>query len=127
MSSNVIRFHCENDQGEDVEIEIPAKYEVCDRCEGEGSHLTPSIGEHAYSEEEFREAFDEEEREQYFTRGGMYDVVCIDCKGLRVVLVVDEDACKRDGKLTELTQYNEHKDQEASYVREREAERRMGA
>jgi hypothetical protein len=81
-------------EGSDDEIlhKLPAKYEVCGRCEGHGTHLNPSIGEHCYTQEEFDEAFDDDEsREAYFTRGGMYDVQCEECHGARVVLVIDED------------------------------------
>ena len=79
---------------EGVEHELPAKYEVCSRCEGFGTHLNPNIGEHAYTQEEFLDEFDDEEQEAYFTRGGMYDVTCEECRGKRVVLVVDGDKCK---------------------------------
>ena len=89
MEITITIFNDEDDS--EVEYSLPAKNEVCDRCEGTGYHLTPSIGEHAYSSEEFYEAFDDEEdREQYFKRGGIYDVVCYTCKGKNVVLVVDE-------------------------------------
>lgn len=73
----------------------PVIREVCDRCEGYGYHLTPSIGEHAYSREEFEESFDDEEREEYFKRGGIYDVRCEECDGANVVTVVDRDAVSR--------------------------------
>ena len=78
------------DNGTEVELTLPGKFEVCDRCEGHGTHLNPSIGEHAYTPEEFAESFDDEERAEYFRHGGMYDVQCEECHGQRVVLVVDE-------------------------------------
>jgi len=79
----------ENDQGEEITYSFPTKNEVCPRCEGHGYHLTPSIGEYAYSMEEFYQEFDEEGREQYFSRGGIYDIVCFDCKGKNVIAVID--------------------------------------
>lgn len=87
------------DDGEEHEHELPAKNEVCSRCEGYGTHLNPSIGEHAYTPEEFYESFDEEGREEYFRRGGIYDVTCECCKGRNVVLMVDEEACKDNANL----------------------------
>lgn len=78
----------------ETEITLPGKHAVCPNCEGHGTHLTPSIRDHAYSREEFEEAFyDEEEREAYFQRGGMYDVTCETCGGRRVVVVADESRC----------------------------------
>lgn len=96
-----------NDDGDEERIEFPARFEVCDRCLGHGTHLHPAIGEHAYSPEEFGEAFDEEERVEYFTRGGRYDVVCQACKGERVVKTIDRDRCERDANLKALLQRHE--------------------
>lgn len=88
-----------NDEGDEETHELPARFEVCTRCEGHGTHLNPAIGEHAYSVEEFNEAFDDEEsREQYFKRGGIYDVKCEECDGDRVVPVVDEARLTNDQK-----------------------------
>lgn len=42
-----------NEDGDEVTAKVPHVNEVCDRCEGHGTHLTPSIGMHAYSAEEF--------------------------------------------------------------------------
>lgn len=90
-NSSLINITIFNDQGVEVEHEFPAKFEVCDRCEGHGTHLTPRIREHAYTAAEFYESFeDEESRAEYFKRGGAYDVTCESCKGQRVISVVDE-------------------------------------
>ena|SRR5258706_9488184 len=89
--SRTIELTWDNEDGEEIIESFPAKNEICDRCEGYGNHLNPSIGEHAYSMEEFNESFDEEEREQYFKRGGIYDVQCEECHGNKVVPVVDEN------------------------------------
>ena len=87
----------DSEQGE-TEHHLPAKFEVCARCEGYGTHLNPSIGQHAYTSEEFEESFpDGEQREAYFSRGGMYDVRCEVCRGDRVVLEVDEQCCSAAG------------------------------
>lgn len=84
------RFTWYNEEGEEVSHIFPVTNEVCDRCEGYGTHLNPSIGNHGYSMEEFRESFDEEEAAEYFRRGGRYDVQCEECHGAKVVPVVDE-------------------------------------
>lgn len=103
MANQILKVRLSDETGQDeTEHELPAKYEVCGRCEGSGKHLNQSIGGHAYSAEEFDEAFpDGEQREQYFQRGGIYDVPCAECGGERVVLVVDERAC-RVGPLREV-------------------------
>lgn len=99
MAIKIKLWDREDETGEEEELELPSKFEVCSRCEGHGTHLTPSIGEHAYTREEFDEAFDDEEsRAAYFQRGGMYDVTCHECAGKRVVEVVDEERC-RSGEL----------------------------
>jgi hypothetical protein len=116
-----------DEDGDELEIALPVKLEVCSRCEGHGTHLTPSIGEHAYTQEEFYDSFDEEGREEYFRRGGMYDVTCHDCKGKNVVPVVDEEACKRDPKLkADYALLRAHWEEEDAYRRERASEARYG-
>lgn len=128
--SGKITFIYQNDNGDDVIVGLPAKHEVCWKCEGHGTHLTPSIGEHAYSAEEFCESFDEEEREEYFSRGGRYDVVCGECGGKNVVLGLDEEHIERYGTREEkegMKVYCEQEREDVEYERECEAERRMGA
>lgn len=56
------------------------KYQVCPRCEGEGTHTNPAIDGNGLSQEcvddpDFMEAY----------LGGFYDVPCELCKGQRVV------------------------------------------
>lgn len=86
-------------------IELPTHKEVCSDCGGEGFVLNESMRGHAYTMEEFREAFEDEIREmeyddetgepvkelEYFRRGGIYDVQCPTCHGKNVVDVIDED------------------------------------
>lgn len=79
------------DEGDEEEVELPVKMELCPNCEGHGSVLNESMRQHAYSSEEFNDTFhDDEDREQYLTRGGIYDVQCPTCNGRNVVPVVDE-------------------------------------
>lgn len=124
MKDNMqFEFTIFNDEGEEVVHALPGKHEVCPRCGGHGTHLCPSIGEHAYTAEEFNREFDHDEREEYFTRGGMYDVQCETCNGKRVVLVVDAEAAKiNDSKTLEL--YEKWEKAQAEAECERQAELR---
>lgn len=120
-----VSFVVEDEDGEEVEHELPGKHEVCPRCEGHGTHLNPSIGEHAYTREEFDEAFDDDEsREQYFKRGGMYDVTCDECSGNRVVVVIDEsNLTDKQKELVE--EYHDRHEREARWDAEDRHTRRM--
>jgi hypothetical protein len=91
MNNQTITLTWFDDAEDEITHSFPSIKEVCGRCEGHGTHLTPSIGEHAYSSEEFYESFCEpEDRAEYFKRGGIYDVTCDLCHGANVVAVVDE-------------------------------------
>lgn len=79
-----------------VKVEFPAKFAVCSRCEGKGSHINPSIDGHGITAEEWDRDWDDESRENYFS--GVYDVTCGECKGLRVVPVVDEERLNEEAK-----------------------------
>jgi hypothetical protein len=117
----MIHFTVENDEGEEITYELPSVMMVCDRCEGHGMHLNPSIGEHAYTPEEFHESFDDEEAQEYFTRGGMYDVTCEECGGRNVVPVVDRD--RADKKI--LAIYDRKMEADAEYEAMARSEERM--
>lgn len=96
-----------DDEGNETEISLPGKHAVCGNCEGHGSHLRPGMREHAYTREEFDEAFhDEEDRAAYFERGGVYDVTCETCGGRRVVVVADEARCSA-AELAELERWRQ--------------------
>jgi RecJ-like exonuclease len=117
-----------DDEGNDIEYELPAMRVVCDDCDGEGYVLRDGMRYHAYTMEEFDYEFDEEMKSEYFKRGGIYDVVCPTCKGKNVVDVVDREACERNPEyakiLNELDDLEEDRRMmEAEYA----AERRMGA
>jgi hypothetical protein len=110
-----------DDEGEEVEHTFPSKNEVCPTCEGFGTHLNPSIGQHAYTMEEFNESFPEDEdKDNYFRRGGIYDVQCEECKGNKVIQVVDEAHLSDDQKKV----YADWQEQEEDNAREEAADRR---
>ena len=91
MSELAFEFTLLDEEGEEIDYAVPGKHAVCPNCEGHGMHLRPGMREHAYTREEFDEAFhDEEDRAEYFKRGGIYDVTCETCGGRRVVVVADE-------------------------------------
>lgn len=116
------------DDGDETEGSLPAVYQICSNCDGHGTHLTESIRQHGYSMEEFNESFDDEEKEHYFRRGGMYDVECTTCHGKRVEPVVDRESCERNEKLKALLAiYDKIAEDDYHYRMECEAERRMGA
>jgi hypothetical protein len=103
------RFTWTNEDGDEVSHVFPICNEVCSRCEGFGSHLNPSIGNHAYSMEEFYDSFDNEDIEEYFTRGGKFDVQCQECHGNKVVPVVDESKLTAEQKKL-YEQYCQHEE-----------------
>src|SRR5512135_2381951 len=107
-----IRLTWTNEDGDEVSHVFPSTNEVCYRCEGYGTHLTPSIGNHAYSMEEFHESFDEEEAQEYFRRGGRYDVQCEECHGNKVLQVVDESKLSEEQKKL-FAEYEEHEEEMA--------------
>lgn len=71
--------------GTEVEHSLPAKFQVCSRCSGAGSHVNPSIDGNGLSREDFDQ--DPDFEESYFR--GDYDVRCETCKGARVVPIPD--------------------------------------
>ncbi len=93
----------------------PAVFEMCDLCDGKGTHVNPSIDSHGLSAEDF--AADPDFAESYMK--GDYDVPCSWCKGKRVVMVPKDEAGK--------TALQEIVTEEAEYRAEVAAERRMGA
>ena len=120
-------FTYTDDDGNEIEGKLPGKYEVCARCEGHGTHLTPSIGEHAYTREEFEESFfEEEDRAEYFRHGGRYDVTCEECRGARVMIVIDEEACRSNEEKALLSAFDLAKQLDQEYEADCAAERRAG-
>lgn len=113
-----------NEEDEEEVHELPSKFEVCSRCEGHGTHLHPDIGGHAYTLEEFNESFDDEEKEEYFKRGGMYDVPCEECKGARVAAVVDEERLTEEQKKA-FALFQEQEEERARFERDWRREQEM--
>lgn len=77
-----------DDEGETIEVRFPARYEVCHRCHGTGTHVNPAIDGHGITAEEMDELGDDF-RDDYMA--GVYNVPCHECDGVRVVPVLAED------------------------------------
>jgi hypothetical protein len=115
-----------NDDDDEIELDLPYRMEVCGNCEGHGTVMNESMRNHAYSREEFEETFfEDEDREQYFKRGGIYDVVCTACHGKNVVPVVDEERLTEEQK-AQYEIYLAYCRDLASYEAEVRHERMMG-
>lgn len=117
-SNMKIIFDDEDDDGNEIELELPAKYEVCSLCDGKGHHVNPSIDAHGLSREDFDE--DPGFAEDYLS--GMYDELCYECGGKRVQPVVNEEYADKET----LERFKDRERSEADYIRECEYERRMG-
>lgn len=104
-----------NDQ--DEEIQLRTIKVVCWRCDGEGSHDCWRGGMTTDEMDEQGPEF----LDDYMS--GMYDAVCEECHGLRVLDEVDETA--NDPR--ELALWREQQQQLADMRAEEAAERAMGA
>lgn len=71
-----------------TEMQLPTTWSVCDVCNGNGSHVNPSIDCGGLSTEDFAE--DPDFAEDYFD--GAYDQTCNKCAGRTTVRTVDLDA-----------------------------------
>lgn len=98
--------------------DFPATREKCDRCDGTGAHVDPAIDGNGLSEES---QSDPEFMGDYMA--GNYDVPCEECKGEKIVLVIDREAT--DPEMLKLLDKAEQI--ERKYRAVEEAERRAGA
>ena len=95
-----------DDNGEIIKKMLPAMFIVCQNCEGHGTVMNLNMGGHCYTQEEFDEQFDADDRHEYFKRGGKYDVQCPLCKGARVLKVIAADEFLTDEQ-KEISKANE--------------------
>jgi RecJ-like exonuclease len=101
----------------DEEVALPAKFEVCPRCEGTGSHVNPAIDGNGLTRDDFDE--DPDFAEAYFA--GDYDVRCEECKGRRVVTVFDPARATPEQRAL----WERHERAEAEARAEERSERRL--
>ncbi len=82
-------------EGDLVEVQVPGRWEICDTCRGNGTHVNRNIDGNGITSEMWAD-WEPEEREGYF--GGHYDVPCeADCWGGKV-MVPDEERCTWEQK-----------------------------
>jgi RecJ-like exonuclease len=86
--------------GVEIEVSLPAKFEVCPTCAGKGTHVNRAIDGNGLTHEDFDA--DPDFAEAY--RRGDYDVPCTECQGERVVAVVDEARFTADAR----AQWDQH-------------------
>lgn len=110
------------EEGDELEVVFPAKFEVCHRCRGNGKHVNPAIDGNGLSQEDFDQ--DPDFREDYFS--GVYDVPCYECKGQRVIAEIDEERLSAEQK-AQLVLLEAQWDEDAATDHMQEMERRMGA
>jgi hypothetical protein len=112
-------LYCTDADGNDIEKPLPTTWAVCDVCNGNGSHVNPSIDCGGLSAEDF--ADDPEFAEEYMA--GTYDQTCNRCQGRTTVRAVNWDALSED----EAKAYQKQLDEDAQCRAWEAAERRMGA
>lgn len=114
-----IKVEIMNANGLERTLELPAKYEICERCRGKGTHTNPSIDGNGITSSEWAE-WDDDEREGYLT--GRYDVRCEEgCDNGKAMVIDFEKLPKR---LAE--RIYKKLDADAAYRAEIAHERRMG-
>ena len=126
MNDISIEVVFQNDNGDEMVVELPAVFQVCSDCKGHGTVLNEAMRYHAYTYED-EEMHDPEFLEEYFKPGGMYDVTCSTCKGMRVEKVVDAKAMLTAEQKEALEAMHEREQDDAEYDRMCRMERMMGA
>ncbi len=119
MIRNFICVKISDESAEDGarEVQLPAVWEICDKCRGNGSH---SLAIGAITADEWNGPdWSEEEKEDYLN--GAYDQECEDCKGSGKVQIPDEDKCVTDDHKAALKSLQD----DAEYEAECQAERRQ--
>lgn len=113
-----VNFTFEDDEGEEHEVSLPGRYEICGNCQGHGQHAHAIDGDGITSSE--WDEWDEDDRETYMSGG--YDQPCEECDGTGKVVVVDEVTA--DPEL--LKRYQDHARFEAECRAEDRYNQRMG-
>lgn len=111
--------------GAEHEIEAPAHWRICSRCDGDGHHSNPSIDGNGITQSEWAE-WAPEERDTYMSGG--YDVPCDDCGASGKILEIDAAAFERKyPAFYRLWEQSEREDEEYQDMADSEAkwERRM--
>ena len=117
--NNTIELTFWGADGEEMTVEVPSKWGICESCDGNGRHDHPAFA-NGISGEEWANEWSEEDREAYLS--GAYDVRCDECEGSGKVRVPVLSAMTPE----EREAYEEHLNNERYYALERAAERRWG-
>ncbi len=112
-------FTIYHDNDSEEEISVPTHWEVCPVCNGQGTHVNPSIDAHGITADEFHE--DPDFEGDYFS--GVYDQTCNECHGRTTVRAPNWDAMSQEHQ----DAYQRQCDDLNSMYAEMAAERRMGA
>lgn len=75
-----------DENNEPVVVKLPAHWEICFNCEGNGHHTNRSIDGHGLTYEEIN-SFGDGFLEDYLS--GVYDVTCNTCNGTGKLLFAD--------------------------------------
>ena len=84
-STMTAEVEVEDENGEMYLETLPVKFEVCDTCDGRGSHVNPSIDSGGLTSDDF---YDDPDFEEDY-HSGRYDVTCYSCGGKRVLPVIN--------------------------------------
>lgn len=105
------------DEEQEFTVYLPGKREICSTCDGDGHHSRHlgDVTEMIEEDEDFFEAY----------MAGQYDRVCEECKGGKIVVVVDWERAEASHPV-ETKRYAESLREDREYRALCEAERRMG-
>lgn len=115
---NYIVWETENEEGEEIEHRLLCKWGLCDTCRGNGRCVNPNIDCCGITDD-----FDRDPGFEQDYYNGLHDVTCPECKGKRVVPILDEH--NNDAALVEA--YYTVLKERADDAAESAAERAMGA
>lgn len=110
-------LYVDNDEGGVDEIELPWKWEICDRCHGNGTHVNPAVDGWSRNDE----WVDDDFVEGYFE--GRYDVRCEEGCDNGKARVVDESRMTPE----QVEAWHRQLREEYAYQQECRMERMMGA
>lgn len=96
----------EDDDGNEIDIELPLCWEICATCQGNEKH-SRAVDDNGITGSEWAE-WDQDEREAY--KAGAYDRPCEDCRGSGKIQVTDYN--KLDEQTLKLVEEKEQADAE---------------
>ena len=116
MAISWTRYDEEHDTEEEKTLSLPARLELCDLCSGKGSVVDPSIDAGGLSQDDF---YDDPGFEEEY-HGGTYDIPCPQCRGKRVVPVVNYEGLAPEQK----KEFDEYQREQAEIAEEEYNDRR---